>query len=77
MEPEGCSGAGGPTKSAGAHQAAERGFRRLDAALHGVGPKLLTQILRSLKLQLIDRVDSLQALYQIVLALEAVGRKGQ
>jgi hypothetical protein len=52
-------------------QAAERGFRRLDAALDRVGPESLTQILRSLKLQSIDRVDNLQTLHQIVLALEA------
>ena len=52
-------------------QAAERGFRRLDAALERVGSETLPQILRSLKLQSIDRVDNLQTLHQIVLALEA------
>ena len=51
-------------------QAAERGFRRLDAALESVEPEALTQILRSLKLQSIDRVDNLQTLREIVLALE-------
>ena len=51
-------------------QAAERGFRRLDAALDSAGPEALTQILRSLKLQSIDRVDNLQTLREIVLALE-------
>ena len=51
-------------------QAAERGFRRLDAALERVEPEALTQILRSLKLQSIDRVDNLQTLREIVLALE-------
>ncbi|MBZ5658106.1 MAG: hypothetical protein LAO56_22825 [Acidobacteriia bacterium] len=56
-------------------QAAERGFRRLDAALDRVGPGPLTQILHSLKLQSIDQVDSLQALHQIVLALEASAQK--
>ncbi|MFZ0798469.1 MAG: Rad52/Rad22 family DNA repair protein [Terriglobales bacterium] len=55
-------------------QAAERGFGRLDAALERVGPESLTQVLRSLKLQSIDRVDSLHALHQIVLALEAAAR---
>ena len=49
-------------------QAAERGFRRLDAALERVGPEALTQILRSLKLQSIDLVDNLQTLREIVLA---------
>jgi hypothetical protein len=52
-------------------QAAERGFRRLDAALDRVGPEALTQILRSLKLQSLDLVDNLQTLREIVLALEA------
>jgi len=56
-------------------QAAERGFRRLDAALARVGPESSTQILRSLKLQSIDRVDNLQALHEIVLALETSAQK--
>jgi hypothetical protein len=56
-------------------QAAERGFRRLDAALDRVGPEPLTQILRSLKLQCMDRVDNLQTLHEIVLALEAAPQK--
>ena len=56
-------------------QAAERGFRRLDAALDRVGPEPLTQILRSLKLQSIDRVDSLRVLHEIVLALEAATQR--
>ena len=52
-------------------QAAERGFRRLDAARERVEPEALTPILHSLKLQSIDRVDNLQTLHQVVLALEA------
>jgi hypothetical protein len=55
-------------------QAAERGFRRLDAALGSVGPEALPQILRSLKLQSIDLVDNLQTLREIVLALEAAAQ---
>ena len=55
-------------------QAAERGFRRLDAALDRVGPEPLQQILRSLKLQSIDRVDNLQILHEIVIALEAAAQ---
>jgi hypothetical protein len=51
-------------------QAAERGFRRLDAAPDSLGPEALTQILHSLKLPSIDVVDNLQTLHQIVLALE-------
>jgi len=56
-------------------QAAARGFRRLDAAIDRVGPEPLTQILRSMKLHSIDRVDNLQTLHQIVLALEAAAQK--
>ena len=56
-------------------QPAERGFRRLDAALDRIGPEALTQILSSLKLQSIDRVDNLKILRQIVLALEAVAQE--
>jgi ATPase family associated with various cellular activities (AAA) len=52
-------------------QAAERGFRRLDAALEGVAPEVLTHILHSLKLQSLDLVDNLQTLHEIVVALEA------
>ncbi len=55
-------------------RAAERGFRRLDAARERVGPEALTQILRSLKLQSIDRVDNLQTLREIVLALETAAQ---
>ena len=52
-------------------QAAERGFRRLDAAVENVGPEALTRIVRSLNLRSIDMVDNLQTLREIVLALEA------
>ena len=58
-------------------QAAGRGFRRLDAALERVGPNPLTPILGSLKLQSIHRVDNLQTLDQIVIALEAAGGRWQ
>ena len=56
-------------------QAAERGLQRLDAALDRIGPEPLREILRSLKLQSIDRVDNLQTLREIVLALEAAAQK--
>jgi hypothetical protein len=55
--------------------AAERGFRRLGVALERVGSETLQQILRSLKLQSIDRVDNLQTLREVVLALEAVAQE--
>ncbi len=55
-------------------QAAERGLRRLDAALDRVGREPLQQILRTLKLQSVDRVDNLQTLHQIVTAVEAAAQ---
>jgi hypothetical protein len=57
-------------KLLGHMQAAERGFRQLDAALERVGPEALTKVLRSVKLQSIDQVDNLQTLREIVLAIE-------
>jgi hypothetical protein len=56
-------------------RAAERGFHRLDAALDGVGPEALTQVLRSLNLQSTDLVDNLETLRAIVLALEAAAQE--
>ncbi len=56
-------------------QAANRGLRRLDAALDRVGPEPLTKILLSMNLQSLTQVDNLQTLHQIVLALEAVAQK--
>lgn len=56
-------------------QAAERGFRRLDAALDSAGPEALTEILRPLKLQSIDQVDDLHTLREIVVALEATAQR--
>ena len=56
-------------------QAAERGFRRLDAAPDRVEPEALThRILHSLKCQSIDLVDNLQTLREIVVALEAAAQ---
>jgi hypothetical protein len=75
MESEGHSGASDPTEGVLAHmQGAERGFRRLDAALDRVGPEALTQVLHSLKLQSIDQVDNLQTLGEIVLAIEGTAQ---
>jgi hypothetical protein len=52
-------------------QAAERGLKRLEAALDRTGPELLATILRSFNLNSLDRVESLDILHKIVLALEA------
>jgi len=51
-------------------QAAERGLKRLEAALGRTGPEPLATILRSLNLSSLDRVESLDTLHKIVLALE-------
>jgi hypothetical protein len=53
-------------------QAAERGLQRLKSALERVGPEPLTRILKSLRVVSLEKVDSLETLKQIVLALEAL-----
>jgi hypothetical protein len=53
-------------------QAAERGLQRLKSALEKVGAEPLTGILNSLRVVSLERVDSLETLKQIVLALEAL-----
>jgi hypothetical protein len=52
-------------------QAADRGFRRLEAALEGISEETLTRILKSLGIRAIDRLDSLEVLHKLVLELEA------
>jgi hypothetical protein len=53
-------------------QAAERGLQRLKSALERVGTEPLPGILRSLQAVSLEKVDSLETLKQIVLALEAL-----
>lgn len=51
-------------------QSAERGLRRLEAALSRVGPETLTPILRSLGFNSLDHVDCLESLKKIVFEIE-------
>jgi hypothetical protein len=51
-------------------RSAERGLRRLEAALEKTGPKALGPILKSLGLTTLERVNNLETLKQIVLQLE-------
>jgi hypothetical protein len=51
-------------------QAAEQEVRRLDAALNGVEPGTLAAILRSLRLNSLDQVESLDTLRKVVLEVE-------
>jgi len=53
-------------------QAAERGLQRMEAAVGRTGPEALAQILGSLGLDSIERIDNLQTLKEIVLKLEEV-----
>ncbi|HEX3103539.1 MAG TPA: hypothetical protein VHQ22_03765, partial [Terriglobales bacterium] len=53
-------------------QAAERGLQRLKLALEKVGAEPLPRILNSLRVVSLEKVDSLETLKQIVLALEAL-----
>jgi hypothetical protein len=52
-------------------QSATRGLRRLEAALEQTGPKPLPPILRSLDLNSLSQINTLEALHEIVVALEA------
>ncbi len=54
-------------------QAAERGLRRLEAALDKVSPEALVPILHSLRLSSLHQVDSLETLKTVVLAAERAG----
>ncbi len=51
-------------------QAAERGFRRAEAAVNKTGLATFAEILRPLKLSSLDQVDNLKTLQAIVVALE-------
>lgn len=52
-------------------QAAERGLRRLDQALNRADPEAMATVLRSMNLKSFDQVNSLEALKQVVLTVEA------
>lgn len=51
-------------------QSAERGLRRLEAALDRVGPGAVVPALRSLRLNSLDQMDCLESLKKVVLAAE-------
>ena len=55
-------------------QSAERGLRRLEAALNRVGPDTLAPILRSLQLNSLHQLDSLDKLKKIVLEIERAAK---
>lgn len=50
--------------------AAERGLRRLDAAIDKTGTEPLAAVLHSLNVKSLGQVDNLETLQEIVLALE-------
>jgi len=51
-------------------QSAERGLRRLEAALNRIGPEAVVPTLRSLRLNSLEQVDTLESLKKVVLAAE-------
>jgi hypothetical protein len=57
-------------------RSAERGLRRLEAALDKLGPEALVPVLKEHKLTSIKRVDNLKLLKQIVLELEGTKDTG-
>ena len=56
---------------------AERGLRRLEAAVGITGPEALARILKSLKLDFMERIDNLETLKEVVLNLEEIARRRQ
>ena len=57
-------------------RSAERGLRRLEAALDRTGPEALVPILRTIGLTSLERVDNLETLKRIVLEIEAAAKVG-
>jgi len=55
--------------------AAERGLRRLEAAVGCTGPDAMARILESVELVSVERVDSLETLKEIVLSLKRSQRR--
>jgi hypothetical protein len=55
-------------------RSAERGIRRLEAALDKTGPEALVPVLKALRLSSIERVENLETLKRIVLELEAAAK---
>lgn len=51
-------------------RSAERGLKRLEAALDKFGPEALVPVLKANRLTSIERVDNLETLKRIVLELE-------
>ncbi len=56
-------------------QCAERGLRRLQAALEKTGPQVLDPVLQPLQLKSLNQIESLETLKRIVVALEAKADK--
>jgi hypothetical protein len=55
-------------------RSAQRGLRRLEAALDKTGPEALVPVLKALRVSSIERVESLETLKRIVLELEAAAK---
>lgn len=58
-------------------RAAERGLRRLEAALDETGPETLAAILKRFGLNSLERVDTLEMLKRVVLEVEGSHQKSQ
>ena len=57
-------------------RSAERGLRRLEAALDKLGPEALIPVLKQHRLTSIERIDNLELLKRVVLELEGAGNTG-
>ena len=56
-------------------RSAERGLRRMEAALDKTGPEALVPILKTIGLTSLERVDNLETLKRIVLELERAAER--
>jgi hypothetical protein len=55
-------------------RSAERGLRRLEAALDKTGPETLAPVLKALRVTSIERVENLETLKRIVVELEVIAK---
>ena len=58
-------------------RSAERGLRRLEAALRKTGPDVLIPVLKTTRLNSLERVDDLDTLKRIVLEVERLAASGE
>jgi hypothetical protein len=64
-------------KSIGVHAGRGTGLRRLETAVDETGPETLVAVLKTFGLNCLERVDKLEILKRVVLAVEGSRQKSQ